>query len=168
MSDDSNQPRSPRYVLDDSDDRQVRLAQDNRDDGPIVEGNLINLSNSGAMILIDERYSLYDFLSRGRRIKVELGLPSRGRFALFAIIVRILAKSPSVEIGVQFIEVPKSLGRIIDRAVTPISADYSHPQNFTLAQQKGSSIATERAFLGEVLGRLSALKKKFTSPKSSN
>ena len=133
-------PRIPRYNLIADDDGRVRLAHGLQNDGPIIEGLLLNLSATGAMISLRESTARARFLDEGEMIKLELAIPERGRFAFFATVVRL---DPSLEhdgfweLGLAFRNLPSVVSEVLDRYVTTKSKDYSHPRNFDFAASRG-------------------------------
>lgn len=156
MTDLKNRARTPRYELVAEDDGRVRLAEGTRFDGPVLEGQLRNISSTGALVQIRESHARLRFLDEGEMIKMEIAIPVRGRFAFFATVVRL---EPSSEAGlwdlaVMFRNVPSALESMLDHAVTPLSADYSHPENFAVAAEMGSEPARTRVRLARWLARL--------------
>ncbi|MDX9730523.1 MAG: PilZ domain-containing protein [Bdellovibrionales bacterium] len=139
-------PRIPRYSLVADDDGRVRMAQGTSLDGPIIEGLLVNLSATGAMIALRETVARIRFLDEGEMIKIELAIPERGRFAFFATVVRLEPSRQDGfwELGLMFRNLPSSLTQALDRYVTTRSKDYSHPENFDFAAAKGFQYAAAR------------------------
>lgn len=139
-------PRIPRYNLITDDDGRVRLAQGDSNDGPIIEGQLSNLSAQGALIELRESTARARFLDEGEMVKIELAVPERGRFAFFATVVRLepTTNSDSWSLGLVFRNLPSSIQTILDRYVTTRSRDYSHPENFDFAASQGFEHAITR------------------------
>ncbi len=132
-------PRIPRYNLIADDDGRVRLADGRDNAGPIIEGLLLNLSATGAMISLRESTARARFLDEGEMIKLELAIPERGRFAFYATVVRL---DPAVqdgfwELGLAFRNLPSAVIQVLDKYVTTKSKDYSHPRNFDFATSRG-------------------------------
>lgn len=133
-------PRIPRYNLITDDDGRVRLAHGRQNDGPIIEGLMLNMSATGALISLRESTARARFLDEGEMIKLELAIPERGRFAFFATVVRL---DPSFdhdgfwELGLVFRNLPSAVSEALDRYVTTKSKDYSHPRNFDFAASRG-------------------------------
>lgn len=132
-------PRIPRYNLVTDDDGRVRLAQGLSNDGPIIEGQLSNLSAVGALIRLHESTARTRFLDEGEMVKLELAIPERGRFAFFATVVRLdpADEDRIWELGLVFRNLPKAVAEALDRHVTTRSGDYSHPRNFDFAASRG-------------------------------
>lgn len=160
MSQAQYSPRVPRYSLVAEDDGRVRLAEGRSHDGPILEGRLVNLSVTGAMIEIRETTARTRFLDEGEMIKIEIAIPEAGRFAFFATVVR-LEPSPADDLwqlGIAFRNLPSVLAKTLDRYVTTRSKDYSHPQNYDFAVHRGFKHAAGRI----LLNRLAALRDQTT------
>ncbi len=132
-------PRIPRYNLIADDDGRVRLADGRDNDGPIIEGLLLNLSATGAMISLRESTARARFLDEGEMIKLELAIPERGRFAFYATVVRLepAEQDGFWELGLAFRNLPSAVLQVLDRYVTTKSKDYSHPRNFDFAASRG-------------------------------
>lgn len=139
-------PRVPRYNLVTDDDGRVRLAEGNSVDGPIIEGQLSNLSATGALISLRESTARARFLDEGEMVKIELAIPDRGRFAFFATVVRLdpAASDELWELGLVFRNLPSAVAVVLDRYVTTRSRDYSHPDNFDYAASRGLRHAAHR------------------------
>lgn len=140
-------PRVPRYSLISEDDGRVRLAEGHSADGPIFNGQLANISASGAMVEIQETTARARFLDEGEMIKLELAVPDRGRFAFFATVARLDPSKKSDELwelGLVFRNLPSGLAEALDRYLTTRSNDYSHPANFDFAAARGFKYANYR------------------------
>lgn len=140
-------PRVPRYNLVSEDDGRVRLAEGHASDGPILNGQLANISASGALVEVRETTARARFLDEGEMIKIELAVPERGRFAFFATVARLdpSQKSDDLwELGLVFRNVPSGLREALDRYITTRSSDYSHPANFDFAAARGFKHAAYR------------------------
>ncbi len=136
-------PRIPRYNLIADDDGRVRMAHGLDNDGPIIEGLLLNLSATGALISLRESTARARFLDEGEMIKLELAIPERGRFAFFATVVRLdpAPEDEFWELGLVFRNLPSAVSGVLDRYVTTKSKDYSHPRNFDFAVARGHAHA---------------------------
>lgn len=158
----SPQPRIPRYTLITQDDGRVRLTEARSQTSAIFEGILKNISGHGALVIIQTATAMVDFLQVGENLKIELAIPDRGRFAFFATVKR-LDPAPhdtqNWELGLEFHDLPKALKKTLDGHITLRTSDFSHPDNYKHASEKGFIYAELRTTkVGTVLHFLRRLK----------
>ncbi len=134
--------RSPRYILQTSDERLLRFASMNTR-GQSTATKVLNLSESGLAFEIHPDHSP----SEGDVLKVEFDVPNQSRIACFATVTRVETEELLHLVGLQFRNLPVAYRNLLahglkEVAHTEIILDWKSFRRKQLVSFAGLSVAT--------------------------